>query len=79
MNGFTALLIAYLFGPFAITMLAYGLFTSLILLAIIVIGTLVFEKEFSKHERSEAYDDRLSDQRMREATEDLIRRWKKKL
>jgi hypothetical protein len=56
-------------------MLAYGLYTSIALLGVIVTGTVLFEREFSKHERPEAYDDRLTDQRMREATEDMIRRW----
>jgi hypothetical protein len=32
---------------------------------------------YDKHHRAEAYDDRLTDERMREATEDLVRRWKK--
>ena len=49
--------------------------TAAIFFGSIGVGTVAFLRFHENHHRSEAYDDRLTDETMREAQEYLVRRW----
>lgn len=78
--GFLVSLLSIL-APYLAAMIGLVAFlhwqTTLVFLAGLGVICFAAVRLHEKHHRSEAYDDRLTDERMWEATEELVRRWKK--
>jgi len=78
--GYLSSLIAIL-TPFTVAIIGIGMFTTLptaiLYASIIGLGSYLGARYHYKHNRPEAFDDRLTDQKMREARDWLIGRWKR--
>jgi energy-coupling factor transporter transmembrane protein EcfT len=62
-----------------LTAIAYFQWLGFLLFITLNIGTAYFLNQARNHSRAEAYDDRLSDVKMAQAQEYIVRRWRNKI